>query len=128
MDTIQLKRPLKVNGKDITELKTDFDAITPEAFIRAEALANAKRANEGAGASLMEVDYGFHLYLAFEAVKAADPSVDTADLERVTGPDLIKLMQAGRFFAVGADGDSLESSSDGQSGSTPTNTPQARTK
>lgn len=128
MDTIRLRQPLKVNGKDMSELKLNFDAITPEGFIRAEALANAKRANEGAGASLMEVDYGFHLYLAFEAVKAADPSVDTADLERVTGYDLIKLMQAGRFFAVGADGDSQESSSDGRSESTPTSTQQARTK
>lgn len=128
MDTIRLRQPLKVNGKDVSELKLDFDAITPEGFIRAEALSNAKRSNQGASASLAEVDYGFHLYLAFEAAVCADPSVDIADLERITGRDLVQLMQAGRFFALGADGDSQESSSDGRSESTPTSTQQARTK
>lgn len=128
MDTIKLRQPLKVNGKDVTELKLDFDAITPEGFIRAEALSNAKRSNQGASASLAEVDYGFHLYLAFEAAVCADPSVDIADLERITGRDLVQLMQAGRFFALGADGDSTESGSDGPSESTPTSTAPARTK
>ena len=128
METIKLKTPLKVNGKDMSELKLDFDAITPEGFIRAEALSNAKRSNQGASASLAEVDYGFHLYLAFEAAVCADPSVDIADLERITGRDLVQLMQAGRFFALGADGDSTESGSDEQSESTPTNSAPARTK
>lgn len=128
MDTIRLRQPLKVNGKDVSELKLDFDAITPEGFIRAEALSNAKRSNQGASASLAEVDYGFHLYLAFEAATAADPSIDIADLERINGRDLVQLMQAGRFFALGADGDSTESGSDEQSESTPTNSAPARTK
>ena len=112
MDTIRLRQPLKVNGKDMPELKLDFDAITPEGFIRAEALSNAKRSNQGASASLAEVDYGFHLYLAFEGVKAAMPEVDTTDLERVKGRDLVQLMQVGRFFTLVADGGSEGSSSD----------------
>ena len=128
MDTIRLRQPFKVNGKDMSELKLDFDSITPEGFIRAEALSNAKRSNQGASASLAEVDYGFHLYLAFEAAVCADPSVDIADLERITGRDLVQLMQAGRFFALGADGDSTESGSDEPSASTPTNSAPARTK
>lgn len=128
MDTIKLRQPLKVNGKDLNDLKLDFDAISSDGFIRAAALTNAKRANEGASSALAEFDYGFHLYLAFEAACAADQSVDIADLERITGYDLVQLMQAGRFFTLGADGDSTASGSDGQSESTATSSAPARTK
>lgn len=128
METIKLSTPLKVNGKDMTELKCDMDAITPEQFIRAEALANAKRANEGAAATLSEVDYGFHLYLAYMGCICADSSLDLSDLERIRGRDLVRLMQVGRFFALNADGDSTGEASDEPSESTATSTAQARTK
>lgn len=128
METIKLSRPLMVNGEGRSELTLDFDAITTEAFIRAEALSNAKRNNEGSSASLAEVDYGFHIYLAFEAAIAADASLDMADLERVTGRDLVQLMKAGRFFALDADGDSTEGGSVEPSESTATSTTPAPTK
>ena len=104
MQTIDLHNPLMVNGKELSTLKCDMDAVDAEGFIRAEALSNAKRNNEGSVASMAEVDYGFHLYLAFEGVKAAMPEVDATDLERIKGRDLVQLMQVGRFFALGADG------------------------
>lgn len=128
METIELVRPLKVNGRDLTVLKCDMEAVTPEAFVRAEARANEKRNNEGAAATLLEVDYGFHLYLAFEGVKAADPSIDDSDLDRLRGTDLIRLMQVGRFFALGAGGGSPEEGSEGPSGSTAASTAAAPTK
>ncbi len=128
MEVIKLINPLKVNGKELAELSCDMDAIDAEGFIRAEALANAKRNNEGSTAPLVEVDYGFHLFLAFEGVKAAMPEVDTTDLERVKGRDLVKLMQVGRFFALGADGDSQESSSDAPSESSQESSTAAPTK
>lgn len=128
MEVIKLINPLKVNGKELAELSCDMDAIDAEGFIRAEALANAKRNNEGSTAPLVEVDYGFHLFLAFEGVKAAMPEVDTTDLERVKGRDLVKLMQVGRFFALGADGGSQESSSDAPSESSQESSTAAPTK
>lgn len=128
METIELSRPLLVNGEERTALKCDMDAVGVEAFIRAEARSNAKRNNEGGIASMAEVDYGFHLYLAFEGCVAADASVDVADLERLTGRDLVRLMQVGRFFALGADGGSTESGSDEPSESTPTSTTSAHTR
>ncbi|MDM8289076.1 hypothetical protein QUW41_07145 [Slackia piriformis] len=115
MEVIKLISPLKVNGKELSELMCDMDAVDAEGFIRAEALSNAKRNNEGSVASMAEVDYGFHLYLAFEGVKAAMPEVDTTDLERVKGRDLVQLMQVGRFFTLVADGGSEGSSSDAPS-------------
>lgn len=115
MEVIKLISPLKVNGKELSELMCDMDAVDAEGFIRAEALSNAKRNNEGSVASMAEVDYGFHLHLAFEGVKAAMPEVDTTDLERVKGRDLVQLMQVGRFFTLVADGGSEGSSSDAPS-------------
>ena len=128
MQTIDLNNPLMVNGKELSTLKCDMDAVDAEGFIRAEALSNEKRANVGSVSSMAEVDYGFHLYLAFEGVKAAMPEVDATDLERIKGRDLVQLMQVGRFFALGADGGFPESSSEGQSGSSPESSTAAPTK
>ena len=129
METIKLSKPLLVNGVKMTAVKCDMDAITFDGFCRAEARANAKRQAEGGGAAaLAEQDYAFHVYLAFEGCVAADASVDVADLERLTGRDLFRFMQVGRFFALGADGDSTGSGSDEPSESTPTSTTSARTK
>lgn len=128
METIELRRPLLVNGKKLTELPCDMDAIGPDEFIRAEALANAKRNNEGSPSSMAELDTGFHLYLGFMGVCAADPSVDVADLERIRGVDLVRIAGIGRFFALGADGDSTESGSDEPSESTATSTTAAPSK
>lgn len=128
MEVIKLINPLKVNGRELSELKCDMDAVDAEGFIRAEALSNAKRNNEGSVASMAEVDYGFHLYLAFEGVKAAMPEVDTTDLERVKGRDLVQLMQVGRFFTLVADGGSEGSSSDAPSESSQESSTAAPTK
>lgn len=128
MEVIKLISPLKVNGKELSELMCDMDAVDAEGFIRAEALSNAKRNNEGSVASMAEVDYGFHLYLAFEGVKAAMPEVDTTDLERVKGRDLVQLMQVGRFFTLVADGGSEGSSSDAPSESSQESSTAAPTK
>ena len=129
METIKLNKPLLVNGVKMTAVKCDMDAVTFDGFCRAEARANAKRQAEGGGAAaLAEQDYAFHVYLAFEGCVAADASVDVADLERLTGRDLIKFMQVGRFFALGADGESAEGGSGEPSESTPTSTTSARTK
>lgn len=127
METIRLSKPLLVNGEERTELLCDMEAITPEQFIKALAYSNAKRENEGAAAPMSEIDYGFHLYLAFAGCVAADQTVDISDLERITGIDLVKLMGIGRFFTLGVDGPS-QGSSDEPSESTPTSTPAAPTK
>ena len=129
METIELRKPLLVNGVKMTALKCDMDAVTFDGFCRAEARANAKRQAEGGGAAaLAEQDYAFHVYLAFEGCVAADASVDVTDLERVTGRDLVKFMQVGRFFALGADGESTDGGSDEPAASTATSTTPAPTK
>ena len=124
MDTIKLSKPLKVNGKDLTELPYDFDAITVDGFAQAE--INARKKKPSTELSMMETDYIFHLYLGFEAVIAAEPKIDIADLERLTGKDVTKLMGAGRFFVLASA--VPEDSSDEPSESTATSTDAAPTK
>ena len=134
MDTIKLRQPLKVNGKDLTELPYDFDLITVDGFIQAESRARKRGSGDGLAINVAENDYSFQLYLGFEAVMAADPSIDITDLERLSGPDVMSVMRAGRFFiltSAGEDGEtegSPESSSDAQSDGSQKSTAAASTK
>lgn len=100
METIKLSKPLLVNGENRTEIELDFDAVSVDQFVKAEAYSRSKAPTNVV--NLMEFDYGFHLYLAFSAATAADPSVDVADLERLTGPDLMAMARAGRNFTSGS--------------------------
>ena len=123
METIRLSRPLKVNGVDMTELPYDLGGITVDGFAAAETAARKRR--PAGQVSFVEGDYSFHLYLGFEAIMAAEPKIDVADLERICGPDLAKVMAVGRFFIV--ESAAQESSSDEPSESTPTSTTSAPT-
>ena len=39
-----------------------------------------------------------HLYLAMMAITAVNPDIDIADLERISGPDVMELVRIGRNF------------------------------
>ena len=103
METIKLRRPLLVNGSELSELPYDLDKVTSDQFIRAEAAAKSKVTEFAFGVA--ENDYSFHLELGFAAIIAADPSIDQSDLDRITGRDLMEVMRVGRNFI----GDSSES-------------------
>ncbi len=100
METIKLNKPLLVNGEKRSELELDFDSVSVDAFVKAEAYSRAKAPTNVV--NLMEFDYGFHLYLAFSAAMAADEALDVHDLERLTGPDLMAMARAGRNFTSGS--------------------------
>ena len=134
MDTIKLKTPLMVNGKQLTELPYDVDAIDATMYVRAESYSRKKDAEHVIG--IEEFDYGFHLYLGFAAIMAADPSIDIADLERIKGRDLMEVARVGRFFTSNASEDSPDeapsespdASSSVQSASSQKSTTPASTK
>ncbi len=96
METIKLTKPLLVNGEERTELPYDLDNVTVDQFIKAENVAKSKADDFALGVA--ENDYSFHLELGFAAIMAADPSIDAADLDRITGRDLMSVMRAGRNF------------------------------
>lgn len=131
MDTIKLRKPLLVNGKELAELPYDFDKVGSDGFGRAENRAKKGRAQAGMTVELFENDYNFCLQLGFEGIMAAEPSIDIADLERMTGADVARVMSIGRFFILGSavePEDSPEKGSDEPSESTPTSSASPRTK
>lgn len=125
MQTIELNKPLKINGKDVTSLDCDMDAVTVDGFAEAEKRAADKR---GAAVTVAESDYLLHMYLGFEGIIATDQRIDVSDLERLKGRDLARVIQAGRFFFIGSDEDSADESSEAASASTATSTAAAPTK
>ena len=112
-DTLKLKKPLLINGKEVKELTYDADEIT---------ILEYKEANKRTlsfDMSLAESDYNLHLQIGFAAIIAVNPEVDIADLERMKGQDLYKVSIIGRNFITEALADFAEDNSDEQSETTP---------
>jgi len=125
---LKLTNPIEINGKKVAELSYDSDAITAIQF--AEADAKKMRASGSKGGNLsgaVELDYGFHLYLGFAAIIAANPEIDMTDLERIKGYDVMEVMKVGRNFILKQGAASAAEGSDEQSETTPEpSTPQSQ--
>lgn len=95
-----LSKPLKVNGKDLTQLNYDIDKISIENISRAEAeKAKMSGKNPVAGMKLAQTDLLLHLHLGFQAIMICHPEIDIEDLKRITGYDLTQISAIGtRFF------------------------------
>lgn len=124
IETIKLRNPIEINGKKVKELSYDLDLITPAAFAEANGKKSKSVGATNISGATAELDYTFHLYLAFAAIIAVDPEIDYADLERITGRDVGTLMQIGRGFFIELD-DSAQSSSEEPSEITPESITQA---
>lgn len=99
MNTIQLDKPIMINGKEVKELTFDTAEITAGQFCEAE----TKRFAAGGNQPVMttyEFDHGLHLYLGMMAIIAVNPHIDIKDLERVKGFDMIKIARVGRNFIL----------------------------
>ena len=125
---IQLTNAIEINGKKVTTLSYDTDAITAAQF--AEADARKMRASGSKGGNLsgaVELDYSFHLYLGFAAIVAVNPEIDFSDLERIKGYDVMEVMKVGRNFIMKRGEDSPADDSVEQSETTPEpSTPQSQ--
>lgn len=99
--TIKLSNPIMVEGDEVAELDYDFDKITPEMFMAADvAVADVALRNEKAKATTPELDASLHLQLGFQAVIACHPTWDAADLARVRGVDIMRVVAVGRNFTM----------------------------
>ena len=66
MESIKLKNPIQINGKQVDELTYDINEITPLGFAEAEYRKTRANGSKGAPSSAaVELDYSLHLYLGF---------------------------------------------------------------
>lgn len=104
MNTLTLKNPIKINGKDVSELTYDANEITAEAFIEAETRKFASAVKKGATtAATIELDYSMQLELGLAAILAVNDGYDYNDLLRIKGTDLIGVVRIGRNFTMPSD-------------------------
>lgn len=113
--TINLKKPITINGQQVAELTYDTEEITAALFCEAD---TRRRIDAGvknvAIIPSAEFDFGLHPYLGIAAVIAVNPGYDFSDMGRISGPDLLELMAVGRNFILRSEG-SEQKPSDEQS-------------
>lgn len=100
--TIKLKKPIPVNGVQVEELTYNTDEITVTLFSEADARKRMAAGKNISIAPSAEFDFGLHPYLGFAAVITVNPQISFADMERVKGYDLLKIMEIGRNFLLGS--------------------------
>lgn len=111
--TLKLDFPIRIDGKDVTELDYDFTKITVEHFMQASMKSADMTKAQALNLKMKENDYALHMYLGCMAVIAENPKIAVEDLERVHGSDVIKLVNIGMLFTYGRlGGISEENSSD----------------
>lgn len=98
--TLNLDNPIKINGKEVTELTYDPMEITVAHFSEACARSAAIDKNKSFNFKFQENDYALHMYLGMMAVVAVNPDIDISDLERVKGFDALKFTTIGRLFIL----------------------------
>lgn len=123
--TIKLEHPILVNGNQVEELTYDTDEITAGLFSAAD---TRRRISAGVKnvtiVPTAEFDFPLHPYLGYAAIIAVNPQYDFADLERVKGSDMLKIMEIGRNFILQSEG-SEQKTSDEHSETTAEPTTQA---
>lgn len=101
-ETITLKNPILVDGKEVKTLNYDMNEITSSLFNEASLRANAEvQKTKIPKVAVMETDASFHLELGKAGIIAVNPNIDFMDLERIKGLDVITLTGIGRNFITG---------------------------
>lgn len=127
METLKLKNPIKIDGKDINELTYDINEIDALLFAEADAKRKAAAGLKNVAISpAIEFDPGAHLYLGFAAIIAVNRNIDFSDLERMKGADTMAVTKIGRNFTLSSEEASQESASDEPSETTPESTTPAK--
>lgn len=126
MDTLKLKNPIMIDGKEVTEVTHDINEIDGVLFATAETKRKSAAGMKDAVISpAAEFDFSLHLYLGFAAIIAVNPGYDFADVERIKGADVVKVMAIGRNFMFASEKQSTPKDSDEPTETTPESITQA---
>lgn len=113
METLKLKNPIKIDGKEVAEVTYDANEIDGLLFAEAEAKRKAAAGFKNASITpAAEFDFGLHLYLGYAAIVAVNRNYDFSDLERIKGNDTVKVMAIGRNFMLASEAEQPENDSD----------------
>ena len=98
INELKLRKPLRVNGKEINVLTYDVDELTINHITRAEA---CKSKIGGAGViSVAQADFPLHVCIGMQAVMVVNPDIAEEDLMRLKGYDITQLASIGTSFFV----------------------------
>lgn len=123
--SIKLKNAITIDGKEVSELSYDTNAITGILFVEAEARRKAAAGRKNVAiVPAAEFDYGLHLYCGYAAIIAANSKIDFTDLERIHGADVVEIMDIGRNFILRSE-EQASTPTDEQPGSTADTSTQA---
>ena len=127
MKTLKLRNPIKIDGKEVTEVTYDANEIDGILFATAESKRkNAAGMKNTTITPAAEFDFGLHLYLGFAAIVAVNPSYDFSDVERIKGHDVVEVMAIGRNFMLMSEQAQQENDSDEPTETMPESTTRAR--
>lgn len=120
--TIELKKAIMIDGNEVKSLTYDTSKITVDSYLKA--LSHATQKSGGITGVNIKLDAGAHLVLGMYAVLAENPQYDITDIERVSGSDIIQLVDIGMAFTIGRE-EQMAEPSDKQSD--PTQKPTTQT-
>ena len=127
METLKLKNPIMVNGKELAEVTYDANEIDGILFATAESKRkNAAGLRNASISPAAEFDFGLHLYLGYAAIIAVNPEYDWADVERIKGHDVVEVMSIGRNFMLASAQEQPERDSEEPTETTPASTTRAQ--
>ena len=127
METLKLKNPIMIDGKEVTEVTHDSNEIDGILFATAESKRKAAAGLKNTTITpAAEFDFGLHLYLGFAAIVAVNPSYDFSDVERIKGHDVVEVMAIGRNFMLASAQEQPENDSGEPTEITPESTTPAR--
>jgi len=112
MKTLKLKNPIKIDGKEVSEVTYDANEIDGMLFATAESKRKEAAGKAFSLSPAAEFDFGLHLYLGYAAIIAVNRNYDFSDLERIKGCDTVEVMTIGRNFMLKSEAEQQESDSD----------------
>ena len=94
---IKLDSPIKITGKDCTELSFNYFEITNDLYLEA-AMRSSRIGNTMNAAAVRELNEALAFNLGKAAIIAANPKISWEDLEQLKGFALLDVANVGRFF------------------------------
>ena len=94
---IKLDSPIKITGKECTELSFNYFEITNDLYLEA-AMRSSRIGNTMNAAAVRELNEALAFNLGKAAIIAANPNISWEDLEQLKGFALLDVANVGRFF------------------------------